>query len=89
MRPGFERCIGIDLPEDLFGAGSCGIAEFSNDLLDRGIADSAGTAIDPGLALQFVAQVFDVQGARLPGHAKAGASRIEMIESEPQILVRG
>lgn len=54
-----EMSIGVEFPEDFFGAIVGWAANFLDEFLGASIADGSGIAIHAGLSAEFVAKVFD------------------------------
>ncbi len=63
-------------------------ADFTDEPLGAGVADRAGETIHPRLAVEFVAQVFDVHGATFPSEKDADGCRIELIDRLAEVFLR-
>jgi hypothetical protein len=82
-----ERGGVVDFPEDAFGTTVGGAADALDEGLGAIVADAAGEAIHAGLAVELVAEVFDVEGAFGVGFPEADAGGVEQVEGGAEVVL--
>lgn len=83
----FEWCVIVELPQDAAGTVVGRPADLGDKLLRARVADGAGIAVHAGLAIEFVAQVFDFERAVAACEIDGNAGWIELVEREAKVLV--